>query len=170
MSGKTIFTSIVCGLMILVLQPMSLLAAPPSLAGSWVLTFTPSTPTPPIAQIPGLATFTSDGSVIETDGSQLVPHTASNGAAGYGSPGHGVWQLLPSTTGYYIEYNSFSVNSTGALESTTVTVATVSVIVSTSGTTLKGTFTTTTSGPAGTPPKTTTGAITGQLIPHPLLP
>jgi len=40
----------------------------------------------------------------------------------------------------------------------------------TKGTMLTGQYTTTTSGPSGVPPKTTTGQLNGLLIPHPLLP
>ncbi|HTQ56633.1 MAG TPA: hypothetical protein VMI94_19335 [Bryobacteraceae bacterium] len=172
MSRKALLAMIVCGLMAVLLQPTSAVAAPPSLAGSWQLTFTPATPpTPPVVAVPGLATFTSDGSVIETDGTQLAPGVpASNGVPTYGSPGHGIWQLLPSMTGYYISYVSLSVNADGSLSSRSVTVATVGVVTSTNGTTLSGTYTTTTSGPAGMPPKITTGKLTGQLIPHPPLP
>jgi hypothetical protein len=172
MSGRVLFASIVGGLMILNLQPKSLLAAQPSLAGSWTLAFTPSAPasTPPV-QTPGLATFTSDGSVIETDGTELAPGPpTSAGALSYGSPGHGIWQLLPSFTGFYILYDSISVDATGALYSISVTVATVTVTTTTSATALKGQYTTTTTGPTGTAPRTVTGTIAGTLIPHPPLP
>jgi len=173
MSTKTLVGSIIFGLILLVAQPKSLSAATrPSLAGSWELTFTPTAPpTPPVVVIPGLATFTSDGSVVETDGSEVAPGPASStGAATYGTPGHGIWQLLPSMTGFYISFTSLSVNANGSLNSTSVTVATVSLASTTKGTMLTGQYTTTTSGPSGVPPKTTTGQLNGLLIPHPLLP
>lgn len=172
MSRKTLLVSIVCGLMILLSQSSSAVAATPSLAGSWQLTFTPSAPpAPPVVVIPGLATFTGDGSAIEVDGTELAPGVpAASGAPTYGSPGHGIWQLLPSMTGYYISYISLVVNADGSLNSRSTTVATVGVTTSSNGTVLSGTYTTTTTGPAGTAPKTTTGKLTGELIPHPPLP
>src|SRR5579871_5000850 len=101
MSRKVLLASIICGLLALSVTPKSLFAASkPSLAGSWVLTLTPTAPpTPPVVVIPGLATFTTDGSVVETDGSEVAPGPASStSGATYGTPGHGIWQLLPSLT------------------------------------------------------------------------
>ena len=171
MFRKTLLVSIVCGLMLLLAQPKSLLAAKPSLAGSWELTLTPNTPpTPPAIEFPGLATFTTDGSMVETDGTELAPTVSATGAPAFGTPGHGIWQLGPCLCNFYIQYISLGVNANGTLNSKSVTVATVTTATTTSGPTFTGQYTTTTTGPAGTPPKTTTGAITGQLIPHPLLP
>ncbi|MGA2134115.1 MAG: hypothetical protein ABSH50_17615 [Bryobacteraceae bacterium] len=172
MSGKTLLTSIVCGLMILIAQPKSAVAAAPTMAGSWELNFTPNAPpTTPVVPIPGLATFTTDGSVVETDGSELAPGVpASSGTPTYASPGHGIWQLLPALTGFYISYASLVVNADGSLNSKNVTVATGTVTTGSNGTVFNGEYTTTSTGPAGTPPTTTTGKLTGQLIPHPALP
>ena len=75
MSTKNLLASITCALIALVAQPISIAAANPSLAGSWQFTLTPGTPTPGIS-IPGLATFTADGSVVETDGSEVAPSRA----------------------------------------------------------------------------------------------
>jgi hypothetical protein len=162
MSKNALLTSIICGLAILLAQPMSLRAANPSLAGSWELTFTPTVPpTPPVIQIPGLATFTRDGSAIETDGTEVAMHA---------TPGHGIWQLMPCLCSFYIQYFSLGVDSDGGLSSKSVTVAIVTPATSGTGTTFSGQYTTTTTGPSGTPPKTTTGTLTGTLIPHPALP
>ncbi|HLY17059.1 MAG TPA: hypothetical protein VKR61_07530 [Bryobacteraceae bacterium] len=171
MFRKTLFTAIACGLMAFVMQPQSAMAAKSPLAGSWQITLTPTAPpTPPVAVYPGLATFTTDGSMIETDGTELAPSPASStGAVAFGSPGHGIWQLLPCLCGFYIQYHSVSVNSNGSLSSTSVTVATVTVSAAAAPATFTGQYTTTTTGPSGIS-KTTTGAINGTLIPHPLLP
>lgn len=173
MSRKTLLKLIVCGLMAFAVQSKTLFAAAPSLAGSWELTFTPSaSPTP--LEIPGLGTFTSDGSLVETDGTEVAPGAPASTAAAvatYGTPGHGVWQLLPSLSGFYITYVSLSVNANGSLNSKHVTVATVSLATTTNGvTSFTGTYTTTTTSSSSTPPKTTTGTLTGTLIPHPALP
>jgi hypothetical protein len=131
MSRKTLVASMVWGLMVLLAQPKSIMAAKATLAGSWELTLTPSTPpTPPVMPIPGLATFTTDGSLIETDGAELAPGISANPVATYKSPGHGIWQLMPSLTSFYIQYYSVAVNGDGSLASKTVTVATVAVTTS----------------------------------------
>jgi hypothetical protein len=112
-----------------------------------------------------------DGSVIETDGTEVVPGVASGtGATTYSTPGHGIWQVSPCVCSFYIGYISVTVNAEGALQSTSTTVATVTLTTSTSSTTFTGQYTTTTSSPSGAPPKTTSGSITGRLIPHPKLP
>jgi hypothetical protein len=57
----------------------------PSLAGSWDLTLLPLSPTAaPLIPISGLATFTSDGSVVETDATEAVPTVGSTGMVIYG--------------------------------------------------------------------------------------
>jgi hypothetical protein len=177
MSRKTLLAFIVCGLMILLSQPESVVAADPhvantgTLAGSWELTFTPAPGTTTVPSIPGLATFTTDGSLVETDGTELAPGIASStGNATYGSPGHGVWQTMPSLTSYYVFYTSVIVNADGTLNSKSITQATVTISTASSGTTFSGDYTTTTTGPSGVPPVTTSGKLSGQLIPHPALP
>ncbi len=52
-----------------------------TLTGSWTLTFSPTSPTPtvtPAGGFGGLATFISDGTVVETDTSQTAPSATSN--------------------------------------------------------------------------------------------
>ena len=176
MSRKTLPALLVCGLLILLSQPKSAVAANPrvantaSLAGSWELTFTPG-PGTTAASVPGLATFTTDGSLIETDGSELAPSMPSaGGSPTYGSPGHGVWQTLPSLTGFYLSYTSVNVNSDGSLNSKSLTVATVTVSTSSTGNTFNGEYSTTTTSAGNTAPITTSGKISGQLILHPALP
>jgi hypothetical protein len=170
MSKRTLLATLICGLFAVLVQPMSLAAASPSLAGAWQITLTPTTPpSPPTVTIPGLATFTTNGNVIETDGSELAPAASSNGAVSYGSPGHGIWQLLPSLTGFYIQYISVSVDPAGALSSISVTTMTVNPVVVTPFTKFSGQYTTVRTNPSGQT-MTTSGTVTGQLIPHPKLP
>jgi hypothetical protein len=171
MSKKTLIASIICGLFAFLVQPMSLAGASSSLAGSWQITLVPTTPpASPTITIPGLATFTTDGSVIETDGAELAPTAASTGAVIFGSPGHGIWQLLPSRTGFYVQYISVSVDSTGALSATSVTTMTVTPVAATAFTQFTGQYTIVQSDASGLVAKTTSGTIQGQLIPHPKLP
>ena len=65
MSKRTLFASIASALIAIAVQPLS--AATPSLSGSWQFTLSATSPASDV-QIPGLATFTADGSAIETDG------------------------------------------------------------------------------------------------------
>lgn len=60
------------------------------LVGSWRATFTPIPGDPAqFPPIPALFTFTSDGTLVETDGGSLVPFMNT-----FGSPGHGVWRKI----------------------------------------------------------------------------
>ena len=167
MTRKTLLTSIVCGLLVLIGQPMSLVAASPSLAGSWLITLTPTGPTPTLS-IPGLATFTTNGSLIETDGTEVSPGiiTAPPGPT-YGTPGHGIWQLGPCMCNFYVQYFSLVVNADGSLYATNVTTATVTL--SSTGTQFSGTYTTIQEA-GGSTKEIASGTISGTLIPHPKLP
>src|SRR5260370_25854272 len=72
---------------------------PLSLAGSWQLTLIPASPPasmPPVAPVLGLATFTSDGSVVETDATEAVPMMIAAGTAVYATPGHAISQPRPT--------------------------------------------------------------------------
>jgi hypothetical protein len=165
---KTFLATTVCGLIAMLTQPMSMAATAPSLAGSWQFSLTPTTTSTP-GPISGLATFTTDGSVIETDTSEIVPGlpSTSNGAATYGSPGHGIWQVGPAVINLYIEYISLVANADGSLNAKNVT--TMIVTMDSTGSQFTGTYTTTEASTSGLS-KTTSGSVKGQLIPHPALP
>jgi len=166
MFGKTFLATIICGLITILAQPLSMAAATPSLAGSWQITLTPAAAPVPIA-ISGLATFTSDGSTIETDTSEVVPGLASTGALIYGTPGHGIWQVLPAFTGLYVQYISLVASADGSLYARNVT--TMTVTVNSAGTQFSGNYTTSEAFVSGQT-TTTSGTVKGQLIPHPALP
>jgi hypothetical protein len=166
MFGKTFFASIICGLVAILAQPMSVAAAAPSLAGSWQVTLTPTAaPIPTV--ISGLATFTSDGSVVETDTSEVVPGVASTGASTYGTPGHGIWQALPDWVGLYVQYISLVASADGSLYARNIT--TMTVTLNSTGNQFSGSYTTAQALVSGQT-TTTSGTIKGQLIPHPALP
>jgi hypothetical protein len=168
MRTKTFLASIVCGLIVIAVQPISAAAATPSLAGSWQFTLTPSTPpTPPVVQIPGLATFTKDGSVIETDGSEFVPSPTSTTPINASTPGHGIWQLANTPTSLYVQYFSLVLNTDGSLFARNIT--TMFVTLNTKGNQFTGSYTT--DQEIGSITKTlSAGTVSGQLIPHVPLP
>jgi hypothetical protein len=167
MPRKTFLAAIVCGLIAIAVQPMS--AGTPSLAGSWQFTLTPTSPTPPVLEFAGLVTFTTDGSAIETDGSEFasIPN-ASAAAPKTGTPGHGIWQLGNTPTSLYVEYISLVLNKNGSLFARNVTTMLVTMDATT-GTTFSGTYTI--DQVIGTVTKTiSSGTVSGELIPHVPLP
>src|SRR5260370_23852153 len=78
------------GLLLSAIQPLAAQATnPPSLAGSWQLTLIaggPPASSPAVVPGPGLATFTSDGSVVETDATEVVPMMIAAGTAVSATP------------------------------------------------------------------------------------
>ena len=97
MRGKLLFACMSFGLSLSAVEPVAAQAANlPSLAGSWQLTLTPVSPTASVpVRVAALATFTSDGSVIETDATEVVPMMVERTAV-HGTPGHGIWQPGPA--------------------------------------------------------------------------
>jgi hypothetical protein len=166
MFTKTFLASIVCGLIAIAVQPMSAVAATPSLAGSWQFTLTPTTPTPPV-EVPGLVTFTTDGSAIETDGLEFVPNPASTTPINGSTPGHGIWQPGNTPASLYVEYISLVLNTDGSLYGRNVT--TMLVSLNSKGNQFSGSYTTTQE--VGTITRIlSSGTVSGLLIPHVPLP
>jgi|HubBroStandDraft_1064217.scaffolds.fasta_scaffold02706_3 hypothetical protein len=169
MSKRTLLTSILCGLIAIAVQPMTAAATTPSLAGSWQLTLTPKTSTtPPVTDIAGLATFTTDGAVIETDGSEFVEHPVSTTPiAVVASPGHGIWQIANTPGTLFVQYFSLVFHTDGALYAKNVT--TIFLTLNNTGNQFTGTYTTDqVIGSVTT--VLSSGTISGQLIPHVPLP
>jgi hypothetical protein len=159
MRRKTFFAPIVCGLIAIAVQPKSAAAATPTLAGSWQFTLTPTAPpTPPVIQIPGLVTFTTDGSAIETDGLELINHR---------SPGHGIWQTGPTPGSLYVEYISLVLTAEGSLDARNVTA--MLLALNTKRNQFAGTYTTVQEA-GGVTITLSSGTVGGQLIPHVPLP
>jgi hypothetical protein len=104
------------------------------LVGSWTATFTPI-PGDPVqfAPIPALFTFTSDGTLVETDGGGLQP---SPDLKMFGSPGHGVWRKLKDHT-YEFKNVIIVINAVDATLFLTITVH-MTVVLDKSGDKFKG--------------------------------
>ncbi|MGC9949155.1 MAG: hypothetical protein ABSF64_22540 [Bryobacteraceae bacterium] len=166
MSIRTFAASIVCGLLAIAVQPTSAAAATSGLTGSWQFTLTPTnTATPPV-QYPGLATFTSDGSVIETDGSEFLKSVSTTPIVTVSSPGHGIWELGNTPITYVVQYISLVLDTDGALYARNITTMTLSV---SSTNTFSGSYTT--DQVIGSVTKVvSSGTVSGQLIPHSPLP
>jgi hypothetical protein len=167
MRNQTLLASLICGLIALAIQPTPAAAATPSLAGSWQFTLTPTTTTtPPTVEIPGLVTFTTDGSAIETDGSEFVPSPQTAGISTR-TPGHGIWQIGATPSSLYVEYISLALNLDGSLYAKVIT--TMLLALNSKGTQFAGSYTTVQE--VGTVTTTlSSGTVGGQLIPHVPLP
>lgn len=130
----------------------------PSLTGSWQFA-EQSNSSAAAAVVSGLATFTSDGSVVETDTAEAAAHA---------TPGHGVWQPAPAVGTVYIQFMRFLANPNGSLHSKKI--VTMFVTPNTAGDQFTGDYSFEVVDPSGRVLTTGSGTVTGQLIPHPLLP
>ena len=65
-------------------------------------------------RVAALATFTSDGSVIETNATEVVPMMVERTAV-YGTPGHGIWQPGPAISNFFIQFISLLLNQNETL-------------------------------------------------------
>jgi hypothetical protein len=169
MRGKLVLACVSFGLSLSAISPLAAQATnPSSLAGSWQLTLTPVSPTASVPmRVPALATFTSDGSVIETDASEVVPMTVA-GTAVYGTPGHGVWQPGPAISNLFIQFISLLVNQNETVHAKKI--VTITGSLDSTGNHFRGSYSYELVDPAGVVIVTGSGTVTGQRIPHPLLP
>jgi hypothetical protein len=169
MIRKAILVGMFLGLILLAIQPaVAQFPSPSPLVGSWQLTLTPNNPTPPVVLIPALATFTADGSVVETDGSEVTPAIVSTVHIVYGTPGHGIWQPAPAIGNLFIQFISLLVNPNASLHSKRI--VTIIGALDSTGNNFKGTYDSHVVDPTGHTIVMSTGTVTGQKIPHPLLP
>ena len=171
MRRKLVLTCMSLGLILSAIQHLAAQSThPPSLAGSWQLIFTPASPTPSpaVAPVPGLATFTSDGSVVETDGTEVVPKLIAAGTAVYSTPGHGIWQPAPAVGTLFIQFISLRVNHNATLHAKKI--VTISGALDSTGNHFNGNYDYELVDPTGRIITTGSGTVTGQRIPHPLLP
>jgi hypothetical protein len=133
----------------------------PTLVGAWEFTATPE-PTAYTAapSVDGLATFTSDGTVVETD-------TMSN--LGRVSPGHGIWQRGPIPGGYFfVRFLNLRPNPNGTLH--TKQTVTMFLTVNSAGDQFSGPYDVQVVNASGDTISTSKGTVNGKLIAHPLLP
>jgi hypothetical protein len=170
MSRRMLLACMFCGLGLLAIQPVVAQPATTtaSLVGSWEFTLTPQVSATPKLPIPGLATFTSDGTVIETDTSDVVPVQISPGRAVFGTPGHGIWQPSPVFGSWFIRFTSLVANPNATLHSKRV--LTMTVTLNSTGDQFSGGYSFELVDPTGHAITTGSGSVAGQLMVHPLLP
>ena len=171
MKSKLVVAAVILVAVIVGMRPLA--AQTPSLAGSWQLTLTPSpnpNPTPGVIEpvILALATFTTDGSVIETDSSQVAAIASSVRNIRAGTAGHGIWQPAPVPGNLFIQFISLIVNPNGTLYLQRK--VTIAGAMDPSGNNFSGSYSFTLTNPIGGFVGTGSGTVAGQRIPHPPLP
>src|SRR5689334_6759288 len=112
MKTKVLGILVMLGGVLLIGRP--LLGQTNSLAGSWQFTLTASSPAAG-SPISALATFTSDGSMIETDTSEVASLSSSAKTDRVSTAGHGIWQPAPAYGNLYIQFISLIANPDGTL-------------------------------------------------------
>ena len=170
MRRKLTLACLSLGIILSASQPLAAqVTAQLSLAGSWQLTLTPATPTASaLIPIQGLATFTSDGSVIEADATEVVPTIGSAGTTVYGTPGHGIWQPGPAVGNLFIQFISLLVNHNETLHARKI--VTITGALDSTGNHFRGNYDYELIDLTGHVIATGSGTVSGQKIPHPLLP
>jgi hypothetical protein len=172
MKRKLVLACMSVGLILAAAQPVSAQATnPPSLAGSWQLTLIPASPpasSPPVAPVSGLATFTAGGSVVETDATEVVPMMIAPGSTVYGTPGHGIWQPGPAVGNLFIQFISLLVDHNATLHAKKI--VTITGALDSTGKQFSGNYSFRLVDPTGHVITMGSGTVTGQRIPHPLLP
>jgi hypothetical protein len=158
-----------CALMLQAISPVMAQSNIPSLTGSWEFTLTPASSQPPSQAIEGLATFTTDGSMIETDASEVVPvQSSAGGPVVRGTPGHGIWQPSPVFGQLFVRFTSLLVNPNATLRAKRI--LTMTLALNSTGDQFSGNYSVEIDDSAGHVLSTGSGTVKGQLMPHPLLP
>ena len=162
MSRERFLTKVFCWLVFLAIQPGTVaqdITTKAPLVGSWDLTATPSSTAKGGPSIAGLATFTSDGTVVETDTTEIVQR---------GTPGHGIWQPSPVFGSFFIRFTSLVANPDATLNARRI--VTMTVALDSTGDHFSGGYTYEVVDATAHVLTTGSGTVTGQLMVHPLLP
>jgi len=106
--------------------------------------------------------------VIETDATEVVAMTKSSGVPVYATPGHGIWQPGPAVGNLFIQVISLLVNPNETLHAKKT--VTITGALDSTGNRFKGNYSFELVDPTGHALATGSGTVTGQRIPHPLLP
>jgi len=110
--------------------------------------------------IEGLASFIGDGTIIETDGSELIKQTLATGAKG--TPGHGAWKAATTTGQWNVSIFSLIVNADGTLFARRIVAATIGLNAARNQ--FQGTYQQQIVSAAGSVISTSSGTLSGQLL------
>lgn len=105
--------------------------------------------------------------LIETDATEVVPMIVE-GTAVYGTPGHGLWQPGPAIGNLFIQFISLLLNQNETLHAKKI--VTITGSLDSTGNHFRGSYSYELVNPAKVVIATGSGTVTGQKIPHPLLP
>jgi hypothetical protein len=105
--------------------------------------------------------------MIETDSSEVAP-VAPAVTALYATAGHGIWQPAPAFGNLYIQFISLMVNQNGSLYARKT--VTMGGALDSTGNNFSGSYSFVLADPNGGVLATGSGTVTGQRIPHPVLP
>lgn len=165
---RKLIAGLFCALMLQAISPAVAQTNIPSLAGTWEFTLNPD-PAHPAPAIEGLATFTTDGSVIETDASEAVPVQPSTGAPVLrGTPGHGIWQPSPVFGQLLVRLTSLIVNPNATLRAKRL--VSMTLTLNAAGDQFSGGYSVEIVDPAGHVLTGSSGTVKGELMVHPQLP
>jgi hypothetical protein len=162
MLRKVLFVGTIGGLIVILAQPVFTQNANNSnatIVGSWEFTATPSASSSE-PSVPGLATFTSDGSLIEDDATELAP--------GHATPGHGIWQPSPAVPNLFLRFTNIVAHPDAS--HTTRRIVTMTVGLDSTGNEFSGGFSFEVVDPSGRVLTTGTGTIVAHRLVHPALP
>jgi hypothetical protein len=162
MPRQILTTFTLCMLLLLPIHPVSRAqvgTTPTPLTGSWEFTLKPNSSPSGESLIAGLATFTSDGSVIETDTSEAGLHL---------TPGHGIWVPSPLVGRWFIRFTNLVASPNGTLRAKRILAMTAEL--NSTGDQFSGGYSFGTVDTSGHVIATGAGTVAGQLMVHPFLP
>ena len=160
MPRKSLAAFTLCGLPLSPIQPILLAQdGKPALVGSWEFTEKPNPSRSAGTPAEGLATFTSDGTAMESDTSETALHLTL---------GHGIWQPSPAIGNWFIRFTSLAANPDGTLHSKRIVSMTVEL--NSMGDQFRGDYSLEVVDPSGRLITTGFGTVAGQLMVHPSLP
>lgn len=172
MSLRKLLGCLLYGLTFLALSQLGLARAEantPSPVGSWQFSLIPKVGALSGQPIAGLITFTSDGTVVEDDVSEVMSTPGSTERSAFRStPGHGIWQPSPAVGNLFIRIITLVANPDGTLRAKRT--LTMTIALNSTGDRFRGGYGSETDDPTGRVIATSSGTCAGQEIPHPLLP
>jgi hypothetical protein len=164
---RKLLAGLFCALMLQAISPAFAQTNIPSLVGSWEFTLIQD-PSRVSSAIEGLATFTTDGSVIETDATEVVPVQSLTTGVLHGTPGHGIWQPSPVFGQLFVRFMSLIVGPNATLRAKRI--LTMTLALNATKDQFSGSYSVEFVDPAGHMLSTSSGTVKGQLMVHPQLP
>jgi hypothetical protein len=135
-----------------------------SLVGAWRFSLAPSAGTP----TEGLISFTSDGTVVENDLSEIAAQPTGTGSISPATAGQGIWQPSPVFGKFFVRFVSLAARPNATLRATRV--ITMTIGLNSSGNQFLGGYTVETRDASGRTVASGLGTVSGTEMTHPQLP